>query len=74
MDKKVENNDLMKTKRRRARERRAAKPITVEPHNGRFQSHDVAGEWPSPRLGVFSGDDPTLAERFEEELYKRKDD
>lgn len=73
MDKKVEKDDLMKTKRRRARERRAAKSITVEPHSGRFGRHD-ADKQPRPRLGIFSGDDPTLAERFEEELYKRKND
>lgn len=74
MENKAANGDLMKIKRRRARERRAAKPIMAVPRNGRFGKHDNAGKQPRPRLPLFSGDDPTLAERFEEELYKRKDD
>lgn len=74
MDDKVEKSDPMKIKRRRARERRAAKPIVVESRNGRLRGSGLAEKQPAPRLGIFSGDDPTLAERFEEELYKRKDD
>ena len=31
-----------------------------------------AEDQPRPRLPLFSGKDPTLAERFEEELYGRK--
>lgn len=75
MNNKAPKGDLMKIKRRRARERRAAKPIVAEPRSGgRHGKHAEAGGQPRPRLGVFSGGDPTLAERFEEELYKRKDD
>jgi hypothetical protein len=36
-------------------------------HRGRKS----AGDQPRPRLPLFSGKDPTLAERFEEELYGR---
>jgi hypothetical protein len=48
---------------------RPEKRATVRPADGRRKS---AEDQPRPRLPLFSGKDPTLAERFEEELYGRK--
>ncbi|MGH3086575.1 MAG: hypothetical protein ACRDSJ_04575 [Rubrobacteraceae bacterium] len=74
MSERAAKNDPLKLKRRRAREKRSGKVIVFETRNGRSGDPKFAGEQPSPRLSVFSGGDPTLAERFEEELHKRKDD
>lgn len=42
--------------------------IEGAPVSRRGQTSTVEPEDTRPRLGVFSGDDPTLARRFEEEL------
>jgi hypothetical protein len=50
---------------------RSEKRTDGRPAQGRRKA---AEGQPRPRLPLFSGKDSTLAERFEEELYGRKDD